>query len=94
MARRIVPRLKLHRREKKDLDLFSGVTSHENKGKIDIPPGQHGHRKGRTTEYGTQLREKQKIKRIYGVLERQFRNYFKEASRRPGSTGENLLKWV
>lgn len=92
MARYLGPRLKLSRREKADLSLTSGVRALETKCKLDTAPGQHGARRGRETEHGIQLREKQKVRRTYGVLERQFRNYFKKAARIKGSTGENLLK--
>lgn len=92
MARYLGPRCKLARRERTDLSLISGVRSLDTKCKLDTPPGMHGARRGRETEYGAQLREKQKLRRIYGVLERQFRNYFKKAARTKGSTGENLLK--
>ncbi len=92
MARYLGPRCKLSRREGSDLSLLSGVRSLDSKCKLDAAPGVHGGRKSRLTEYGGQLREKQKVRRIYGVLERQFRNYFKEASRLKGSTGENLLR--
>lgn len=86
------PRCKLSRREKMDLSLTSGVRALDTKCKLDTPPGQHGQRKGRETEHRLQLREKQKVRRIYGILERQFENYFKKATRVKGSTGENLLK--
>lgn len=86
------PRCKRSRREKTDLSLTSGVRSLDTKCKLDTAPGMHGARRGRETEYGLQLREKQKVKRIYGILERQFSNYFKKAARLKGSTGENLLK--
>lgn len=92
MARYTGPRCKLARREKTDLSLTSGVRALDSKCKLDTAPGVHGARRGRETEYGTQLREKQKVRRIYGVMERQFSNYFKEAARLKGSTGENLLK--
>lgn len=92
MARYLGPRCKLARRERSDLSLLSGVRGLDTKCKLDTPPGVHGARRGRETEYGAQLREKQKLRRIYGVLERQFRNYFKKAARLKGSTGENLLK--
>lgn len=92
MARYLGPRCKLARREKADLMLTSGVRALDSKCKLDTPPGMHGARRGRETEYGAQLREKQKVRRIYGVLERQFENYFKKATRLKGSTGENLLK--
>ncbi|HSW69524.1 MAG TPA: 30S ribosomal protein S4 [Gammaproteobacteria bacterium] len=91
MARYLGPRCKLERRDGA-LSLLSGVRSIDTKCKIDTAPGMHGARKGRTTEYGTQLREKQKVRRIYGIMERQFRNYFKKAARLKGSTGDNLLK--
>jgi small subunit ribosomal protein S4 len=92
MARYLGPRCKLARREKTDLGLLSGVRAIGDKCKIDIAPGVHGARRGRETEYGLQLREKQKVRRIYGVLEKQFRNYFEKAASLKGSTGENLLK--
>lgn len=92
MARYLGPRCKLSRRERADLSLTSGVRSLDTKCKLDTAPGMHGARRGRETEYGLQLREKQKVRRIYGILERQFRNYFKKAARLKGSTGENLLK--
>lgn len=91
MARYLGPRCKLARRQKADLSLTSGVRSLDSKCKLDTPPGMHGARRGRETEYGTQLREKQKVRRIYGIMEKQFRNYFKKAARLKGSTGENLL---
>ena len=78
MARYLGPKCKLSRREKTDLSLKSGVRALENKCKLDTPPGQHGARRGRETEYGTQLRAKQVVRRIYGILERQFENYFKD----------------
>jgi len=92
MARYIGPKLKLSRREGTDLFLKSGVRPIESKCKIDHPPGQHGQRRSRLTDYAVQLREKQKVRRIYGVLEKQFRNYYKKADRQKGATGENLLK--
>lgn len=91
MARYLGPKLKLSRREGTDLFLKSGVTSIEAKCKLDQAPGQHGARKPRLSDYGVQLREKQKVRRIYGILERQFRNYYKEAARLKGNTGQNLL---
>ena len=92
MARYIGPKCKLSRREGTDLMLKSGVRALDSKCKIEQPPGQHGtSRKGKLSDYGTQLREKQKVRRIYGVLERQFSNYYKEAARLKGATGENLL---
>ena len=92
MARYIGPKCKLSRREGTDLFLKSGARALESKCNIETPPGVHGQRRGRLSDYGTQLREKQKVRRIYGVLERQFSGYYKEASRRKGSTGENLLQ--
>ncbi len=92
MARYIGPKLKLARREGVDLMLKSGVRAIEDKCKIDQAPGFHGGRRGRLSDYGLQLREKQKVRRIYGVLEKQFRNYYKEAARLKGATGENLLQ--
>jgi small subunit ribosomal protein S4 len=92
MARYLGPRCKLSRRERMDLSLTSGVRPLESKCKLDTAPGQHGARRGRETEHGIQLRMKQKVRRIYGVLERQFENYFKKAARLKGSTGENLMK--
>ena len=93
MARYTGPKAKLSRREGTDLFLKSSRRSLADKCKLDSKPGQHGRTSGaRTSDYGTQLREKQKVKRIYGVLERQFRRYFSEADRRKGNTGENLLQ--
>jgi small subunit ribosomal protein S4 len=92
VARYIGPKAKLSRREGTDLFLKSTRRSLADKCKLDTKPGQHGRTSGaRTSDYGNQLREKQKVKRIYGVLERQFRRYFAEAERRKGNTGENLL---
>ena len=91
MARYLGPKLKLSRREGTDLFLKSGVRAIDSKCKIDTAPGQHGARKPRLSDYGIQLREKQKVRRMYGILERQFRNYYKEANRLKGNTGENLL---
>lgn len=91
MARYLGPKLKLSRREGTDLFLKSGVRTIDSKCKIDQPPGQHGAHKPRLSDYGVQLREKQKVRRMYGVLERQFRNYYKKAARLKGNTGENLL---
>ena len=91
MAKYIGPKCKLSRREGTDLYLKSGVRSLESKCKADTVPGQHGARRSRLSEYAEQLREKQKIKRIYGVLEKQFRNYYKKAAKKKGATGENLL---
>ncbi len=92
MARYLGPKLKLSRREGTDLFLKSGVRAIDSKCKLETAPGQHGARKPRLSEYGTQLREKQKVRRIYGVLEKQFRNYYKDAARTKGNTGENLLQ--
>ncbi len=91
MARYLGPKLKLSRREGTDLFLKSGVRPIDSKCKIDHPPGQHGQRRTRLSDYAVQLREKQKVRRIYGVLEKQFRNYYKKADRQRGATGENLL---
>jgi len=94
MAKYIGPKCKLMRREGADLSLKSSRRAVDTKCKIDNPPGMHGAgtRRPRVSDYGLQLREKQKLRRIYGVLERQFRNYYQEASRLKGSTGENLLQ--
>lgn len=92
MARYLGPTCKLSRREGTDLFLKSGIRPLESKCKIEAVPGQHGQRRGRLSDYGVQLREKQKVRRIYGVLEKQFGNYYKEAARRKGNTGENLLQ--
>ena len=93
MARYTGPKAKLSRREGTDLFLKSARRSLADKCKLDSKPGQHGRTSGaRTSDYGNQLREKQKVKRIYGVLERQFRRYFAEADRRKGNTGETLLQ--
>ena len=92
MARYIGPKCKLSRREGTDLFLKSARRSLDSKCKLDSKPGQHGRISGsRTSDFGTQLREKQKVKRMYGILERQFRRYFAEADRRKGNTGENLI---
>jgi small subunit ribosomal protein S4 len=92
MARYIGPKCKLSRREGTDLFLKSGVRALDTKCNLETPPGMHGARRSRLSEYGVQLREKQKVRRIYGVLEKQFRNYYKEAARLKGATGENLLQ--
>jgi len=92
MARYLGPKLKLARREGTDLYLKSGVRPIDSKCRIDNPPGQHGARRTRLSDYAVQLREKQKVRRMYGVLEKQFRNYYKKADRQKGATGENLLK--
>jgi small subunit ribosomal protein S4 len=92
MARHIGAKLKLSRREGTDLFLKSARRALDTKCKADSKPGQHGRISGaRTSDFGVQLREKQKVKRMYGVLERQFRRYFAEATRRRGNTGENLI---
>ena len=92
MARYLGPKAKLSRREGTDLFLKSARRSIADKAKFDSKPGQHGRTSGqRTSDYGLQLREKQKVKRMYGILERQFRKYFTEADRRRGNTGANLL---
>lgn len=92
MARYIGPKCKLSRREGTDLFLKSGVRSLDSKCKAETVPGVHGARRGRLSDYGVQLREKQKVRRMYGVLEKQFRNYYKAAARLKGATGENLLQ--
>jgi small subunit ribosomal protein S4 len=102
MARYLGPKCKLSRREGTDLllsrregtDLFlkSGVRPLESKCKLEVPPGGPTQRRPRMSDYGLQLREKQKLRRMYGVLERQFRNYYKRAAQLKGSTGENLLR--
>jgi small subunit ribosomal protein S4 len=92
VARYLGPTCKLARREGTDLFLKSARRSLDTKCKLDSRPGQHGAKSTRISEYGTQLREKQKIRRIYGVLERQFRNYFIKAASRKGATGEVLLQ--
>jgi small subunit ribosomal protein S4 len=93
MARYVGPKCKLARREGTDLFLKSGVKPLESKCKFQVPPGGiKGERRQRLSDYGLQLREKQKLRRMYGVLERQFSNYYEEAARRAGATGENLLK--
>jgi small subunit ribosomal protein S4 len=92
VARYLGPKAKLSRREGTDLFLKSARRAISDKAKFDTKPGQHGRTSGqRTSDFGIQLREKQKVKRMYGVLERQFRRYFAEAERRKGSTGVNLL---
>ena len=93
MARYTGPKCKLARREGTDLFLKSARRSLDSKCKLETKPGQHGVRSGmRMSDYGNQLREKQKLRRTYGILERQFRRYFGEAARRKGSTGTNLLQ--
>jgi small subunit ribosomal protein S4 len=92
MARYLGPTCKLSRREGTDLFLKSGVRPLESKCKAETLPGVHGARRGRLSDYGIQMREKQKVRRIYGILERQFSNYYKAAAQQKGATGENLLR--
>ena len=91
MARYLGPKLKLSRREGTDLFLKSGLRAIDSKCNLETAPGQHGSRRGRLSDYGQQLREKQKVRRIYGVLEKQFHSYYKESARLKGNTGENLF---
>jgi len=93
MARYLGPKCKLSRREGTDLFLKSGVRPLDSKCKLEVLPGSTaGKRPGRLSEYGLQLREKQKLRRMYGILERQFRLYYKKAAQRKGATGENLIR--
>jgi small subunit ribosomal protein S4 len=93
MARYLGPKCKLSRREGTDLFLKSGVKSLESKCKLEVPPGGiKGERRARVSGYGLQLREKQKLRRMYGILERQFHGYYVQAAGRPGATGETLLQ--
>ena len=92
MARYLGPKCRLSRREKTDLQLKSGIRSIDSKCNIERTPGQHWQRRGRTTDFGVQLRMKQMIRRYYDVMEKQFRNYYKHADKLKGSTGDNLLK--
>lgn len=92
MAKYLGPKCKPSRREGTDLLLKSGVRDHKSKCKAEKQPGQHGDKRPRLSEYGRQLREKQKIRRFYGVLEKQFRNYYALASGQKGATGENLMR--
>ena len=95
MARYIGPKCKLSRREGADLSLKSPARAIDSKCKLEQKPGQHGAaRKGKMSDYAVQLREKQKVKRIYGLLERQFRSYYSKASRKKGNTGESLLQML
>ncbi len=94
MAKYIGPKCKLARREGTDLFLKSGIRSLESKCNLDRPPGPATGRRGRASDYALQLREKQKVRRMYGLMERQFHNYYKKASQRKGSTGENLLQFL
>jgi small subunit ribosomal protein S4 len=92
MARYTGPTCKLSRREGTDLSLKSRVRSLDSKCKLDKVPGQASERRRRLSDYGVQLREKQKVRRMYGLLEKQFRSYYKRAAQRKGATGENLLQ--
>ena len=92
MSRYLGPKCRLSRREKTDLQLKSGIRAIDSKCNIERIPGIHWQRRGRTTDYGVQLRMKQMIKRYYDVLEKQFRNYYKRADLLKGSTGDNLLR--
>jgi small subunit ribosomal protein S4 len=92
MARYLGPKLKLSRREGTDLFLKSGVRPLESKCRAESVPGMHGAKRARLSDYAVQLREKQKVRRLYGVLEKQFRNYYKKADRQKGATGMNLLR--
>ncbi|AZP36198.1 30S ribosomal protein S4 [Candidatus Annandia adelgestsuga] len=92
MSKYLGPKLKLSRREKTDLFLKSGVKTIENKCKFNKYPGQQSSKKIRISDYGTQLREKQKVKRIYGILESQFHKYYKLSNKLKGNTGSNLLR--
>lgn len=95
MARYLGPKCKLSRREGTDLFLKSGIRPLDSKCKLETPPGTTaGQRPGRLSDYGLQLREKQKLRRMYGVLEKQFRNYYKKSAQRKGSTGENLIRML
>ena len=95
MARYLGPKCKLSRREGTDLFLKSGIKPLESKCKLEVPPGGiKGDRRTRLSGYGVQLREKQKLRRMYGVLERQFHNYYTKAAGHTGSTGENLLRFL
>jgi small subunit ribosomal protein S4 len=91
MARYLGPKCKLMRRENTDLFLKSGVRALDSKCNVSVPPGMQGYKRPRLSDYGIQLREKQKVKRLYGVLENQFRRYYAKASKIKGSTGSNLL---
>ena len=94
MARYIGPKCKLSRREGTDLYLKSGLRPLESKCNLETPPGMQGAKRGRPSDYAMQLREKQKLRRMYGVLEKQFRNYYKAAAATKGATGENLLSML
>ena len=94
MARYLGPKCKLARREGVDLMTKSPARAMETKCKLDVAPGQHGlaGKRNKPSDYALQLREKQKVRRTYGVLEKQFVNYYKKAAKQKGATGENLLK--
>ncbi len=94
MARYLGPSCKLSRREGTDLFLKSRGKSLEGKCKLDQRPGQHGAKRTRNSDYALQLRAKQRLRRIYGVLEKQFRNYYKAADLQKGATGQNLLNFL
>jgi len=94
VARYIGPKCKLSRREGTDLYLKSGIRPLESKCNLETPPGMQGAKRGRPSDYAMQLREKQKLRRMYGVLEKQFRNYYKAAAATKGATGENLLSML
>jgi len=94
MAKYLGPKCKLSRREGTDLFLKSGVRDHKSKCKAERLPGQHGANKPRLSDYGVQLREKQKIKRLYGLLEKQFHGYYAKAASQKGATGENLMVFL
>ena len=94
MAKYTGPKNKLSRREGTDLLLKSGYRSYESKARSENPPGVHGARRIRLSDFGVQLREKQKVKRMYGVLEKQFRNYYKQAARKKGETGTNSVSYT
>ncbi|MEX0606778.1 MAG: 30S ribosomal protein S4 [Halofilum sp. (in: g-proteobacteria)] len=94
MAKYTGPTCKLARREGTDLFLKSGIRSLESKCKLDRPPGPATGRRGRASDYALQLREKQKLRRMYGLMEKQFHNYYKKATLKKGSTGENLLQFL
>jgi small subunit ribosomal protein S4 len=94
MSKYIGPKCKLSRREGTDLFLKSGVRDYKSKCKSEKLPGQHGDKRPRLSDYGVQLREKQKIRRLYGVLEKQFHLYYVKSAKQKGSTGENLIKFL
>lgn len=92
MAKYTGPTCKLARREGVDLSLKSGIRALDSKCKLEVAPGQHGAKRGRLSTYGVMMREKQKLRRIYGILERQFRRIFTMAAKLRGSTGDNLIR--